>query len=121
MTNLVIRREKNVWQDRLRSYRVIVDGREVGQVANDAVLTARVEPGAHLVQLQIDWCHSNRLEISIAPGETKTLECGPNAKPWTGLLYVTILRYKYLWLRSAEQPSNPSLKRTSPVKSAAAA
>ena len=102
MTRLVVRREKSAWQDRLRSYRIMVDGKEVGQVSNGAELTAQIEPGTHLLQLQIDFCCSNSLEINVSPGETKTLECGPNAKPWTALLYITALRNKYLWLRSAE-------------------
>ena len=106
MSTLILRRTKTAWQDIGRNYCVILDGQEAAQVANGEEIEIALSEGKHVVQMQIDWCQSQALEIDVAIGETQILECGPNAKPWLALLYVTVLRNKYLWLRRV----NPSSK-----------
>lgn len=105
MTTLILRRAKTAWQDIGRNYRVILDGREVAQVANGEEIGIALSEGKHVVQMRIDWCQSQALEIDVAVGETQILECGPNAKPWLALLYVTVLRGRYLWLRRSDTTS----------------
>jgi len=112
MTTLLVRRAKVTWQDRVRSYRVNIDDNEVAQVANGAEVEVPVTAGKHVVQLKIDWCQSEALEIDVPSGERQILECGPNATPWLALLYITVLRKKYLWLRPAPSPSNQAFQRT---------
>lgn len=112
MTTLLVRRAMVAWQDRVRSYRVIIDDKEVAQIANGAEVEVPVDAGKHVVQLKIDWCQSEALEVNVASGEKKILECGPNATPWLALLYITVLRKKYLWLCPAPSPSNRSFQRT---------
>ncbi len=99
MTAFVVRRKYISWQDRLRSYRVLVDGKEVAEVANGSEIRVDTNPGKHVVQMKIDWCRSKELEVSIEAGETQVLECGPNATPLLALVYITVLRKEYLWLR----------------------
>lgn len=109
MTPLILRRIPGAWQDRLRSYRVIVDGQEVARIANGAEVTIPLAPGGHVVHLRVDWCRSPLLRITVAPGQPAILECGPNAKPWFALVYITLLRHKYLWLRPAGQKNGRNM------------
>lgn len=101
LTHLVIRRDKVIWQDRGRSYRVIVDGKELAEIANRAQVQIPVKPGQRLVQLKIDWCQSKALKVNVEAGKTVVLECGPNSTPLLALVYITLFRKKYLWLLPA--------------------
>lgn len=103
MTEIVIRRDSALWQDRGRKYRVFVDGKEATTVGRGEEARIPVEAGRHVVQLKIDWCRSPSVEIDIEPGAVGVLECGPNCKPLLELLYITVWRNKYLWLRRSEQ------------------
>lgn len=86
-------------QDIIRDYTVLLDGREVARVANGAETEVSVEPGKYSVQMKIDWCRSLALDVHVDSGETVTLLCGPNFSILLGLLYITVWRNKYMWLR----------------------
>lgn len=98
---LHLRRIPALWQDRVRGYVVRVDGQEAGRIANDATLDLPLPAGEHRVQLIIDWCCSPELRVTVPPGGTVRLECGPNATPLLVLLYISVWRNRYLWLRPA--------------------
>ncbi len=110
MSELIIRRQHAVWGDRLRDYAVFVDGRKVAEISNGAEARIPVSAGRHAVQLRIDWCQSNRLDIVVDENSDTIVECGPNAKPLLVLLYITFLRGQYLWLKAAAAASNASLR-----------
>ncbi len=101
MSTLIIRRKHVPLRDRLRDYVIVVDGREVARVADGADVHIPVTAGRHVVQLKIDWCSSNSMDITVDTGSETMLECGPNAKPLLALLYITFWRGKYLWLAPA--------------------
>jgi hypothetical protein len=48
---------------------------------------------------ELDWCSSPIFEIEVAANETKIVECGPNANPFLSLIFVTVLRKRYMWVR----------------------
>ena len=53
----------------------------------------------------IDWCHSNTLEIEVIPDGRQVFEVGSNISVWGllfVLLYVTIWKARYLYLREAD-------------------
>ena len=106
MSALIIRRAMAVWQDRARDYRIVVDGRTVGRVANGAEVRVALTPGAHQVRMKIDWCRSPDLDVVVGEGEEIRLDCGPNASPLLTLFYATLWRHKYLWLRRANTPTS---------------
>jgi hypothetical protein len=64
------------FQDRLRSYQVLVDGLEVGKVKHGGTWRMDMPIGAHTVQLKIDWKRSPSVAIDVQPGATVALECG---------------------------------------------
>jgi hypothetical protein len=101
MGTLQLQRVKAFWQDRARDYVVMVDGREVGRIADGAALSIPLPAGEQLVQLVIDWCRSPEQRVTVPAGGTVRLECGPNATPLLALLYVSLWRNRYLWMRPA--------------------
>lgn len=103
MTKIIVRREKAIWQDRGRQYIILLDGCEIGRVSNGAELEFDVEPGKHAVQMKIDWCHSRQFDIDVRLAETAILECGPNASPFLALLYITLWKNRYIWLRDCRK------------------
>lgn len=101
MTQIVICRERSNWQDLLRDYEIVLDGRRVSTVSNGAEASLAVAPGRHSVQMKIDWCTSPAFEVNVEAGATVLLECGPNISFWLGPLYLTVWRDRYMWLRAA--------------------
>lgn len=99
---LIVRRKKDLWQDIARDYQVMVDGRSVASIARGQEVRIAIAAGRHTVQMKIDWCTSGELTVDAAVGEEVMLDCGGNAKPFLALLYVTIWKNKYLWLRPAQ-------------------
>jgi hypothetical protein len=98
MTTIHIRREAG-WADFIRSYRVVLDGREVGRLKRGEGITLPTTAGTHTLQLEIDWCRSNAVSFSIEDGGSRTFECGNNPGPFLGLLYIVLWPSDYLWLR----------------------
>lgn len=88
----------STYTDRVRAYRVLVDGEEVGRIKNATTETFPIAPGPHEVQLKIDWAYSPPLAIDASPGGTVRLQCRPRANPLTGLYYTILARKKYLRL-----------------------
>ncbi|XLZ68957.1 hypothetical protein ABT364_20745 [Massilia sp. SR12] len=101
-TELIIRRSKALWQDRARKYQVLLDGKFVAEIGHGQEERIAIQPGRHKVQMTIDWCTSPALEFDRAAGQTTTFTCGPNANPFTALLYITAWKGRYLWLRPAQ-------------------
>ncbi len=99
MSQLVVRRSKSLWQDRVRDYTVLVDGKEAARIGNNSETTIEIDPGTHSVRLQIDWCHSPEIEVSVSSDDTIRLECGPNANPFLVIFYITLWKNRYIWLR----------------------
>ena len=109
MSQIVVRRTKALWQDRVRGYRILIDGREVACIENGSSVQIPVLPGTHSVRMQVDWCQSPELRVEVKAGESVALECGPNCTPLLALLYITVLRKNYIWLHpAAAQPASNS-------------
>ncbi|RQD73085.1 MAG: hypothetical protein D5S03_13415 [Desulfonatronospira sp. MSAO_Bac3] len=101
MSQITVKRIKAHWVDRARNYGILVDGKEVAEIGNDSEVAIDVDPGAHKVQLKIDWCRSPVIDIEVSQGKTVYLECGPRAHPALVLLYITVWKDKYIWVRKA--------------------
>jgi hypothetical protein len=99
MAEIVVRRKAALWQDRGRNYRIVVDGKDAGTVANGAEARISLTPGRHTVQLKIDWCSSPPVEVDVDPVGAYVLEGGSNVSPFLGIFYITFWKNRYLWLR----------------------
>lgn len=92
------------YADRLRAYKVKVDGMVVGSVRARKSVTVPVSPGRHSLVLRIDWCGSEQIDFEIQPGEHVFFDCGSSLAGWRLLLavfYITFRAHQYLWLRRA--------------------
>ncbi len=99
MSSITVCRNKSRWQDRARDYHVLVDGEMRASVANGESCTLPVTPGNHTVQMKIDWCYSPLETVAVDNSGAVVLECGANAHPLLALLYVSVWRNNYIWLR----------------------
>jgi hypothetical protein len=75
---IAVSRSANKWKDRLRGYRVVVDGETVAQVKRGQRVDLPVKPGEHLVHLEVDWCRSPEVRVNAVAGEVVELFCGPS-------------------------------------------
>lgn len=88
--NLLVRRAER-FADQFGQYRVIVDGRDIGGVANGQTTSFQVGPGEHTIQLRIQWCTSPQLEFESTPGAVVVVECSaPDADIF--ILWRTLFR-----------------------------
>lgn len=88
--------------DRERDYDLLVDGEHHANVGANSTTTLQLQPGTHEIVAQIDHTSSNTLQLQITEGSETLLEVGSNLQGWRsllGLLYITVLRSRYLYLR----------------------
>jgi hypothetical protein len=62
MPTVTVRRDSG-WADKIRKYRIILDGVEVGKLGEGAVLRQEVCNGLHTIAAKIDWCGSRPLQF----------------------------------------------------------
>ena len=102
-TEVSVRRTTS-YPDRLRRYKVKLDGVVAASVAAGESITLPIVAGTHAIELRIDWCGSERLGFDVQPGEHIAFECGSNLIGWRILLaplYIALRTHQYLWLRRA--------------------
>ena len=71
---VVIRRE-TAYRDRLRKYKVLIDGNEVGHISAGDEERFPVTTGEHELQLKIDWKGSPALGFTAQPGSEARFVC----------------------------------------------
>lgn len=100
--------------DQARGYKVILDGKNVGEVANGHTKTLAVNPGKHELSLKVDWRGSNTLAVTVGKDETVQVAIGHRyaasnflANLWC--LLVAWSSYLLLELRAAglDAPATP--------------
>lgn len=68
MPTLTVRRDKG-FADKLRKYRILLDGVEIGKLAEGTALRQDISEGPHVVEARVDWCGSQPLEFDARAGE----------------------------------------------------
>jgi hypothetical protein len=79
MTNLTVVRDSG-YADRLRVYKIVLDGAVVGTIGNGETKTFAVVPGKHSLSLKIDWCGSKPVTFAAADGATLTFDAKSNLR-----------------------------------------
>jgi hypothetical protein len=74
MATIVVRRPRDAVA-RLRSYKVLLDGKQVARLRSGSSAVVEAEPGRHVIQARIDWTSSPPLELQLAEAEHVTVEC----------------------------------------------
>lgn len=101
MKKIIIRRQKQ-YTDMLRKYDILVDWNNIGNIWSWEEKIIEVENWKHEIQISIDWCKSNIIELWTSENGDVILECGSNVK-WLklllALLYTTIWKNEYLYIK----------------------
>lgn len=99
VTAVRIQREANPFSDRMRRYRVLLDGRDVGLLRWAETIEIQVEPGPHELRLKIDWTGSPTIPFSVTEGGLAEFKCRPR-RP-AALAIVSLfrsIRHRNEWL-----------------------
>lgn len=94
MTTITVRRDGG-GLDKLRRYRILVDGNEVGRLGEKGRLSYPVSEGPHTIEARIDWCASPVMRFE-ATGEDLWLVVDNTLHGWRALLapFFVIFRHK---------------------------
>jgi hypothetical protein len=92
-----ITRFNDIWMDRNRQYKIVIDGETMGEMWPEKTCYIPVEPGPHQVEIKIDFMGSNRLEVTVDSGETAELACRGHGSP-LAFVHTLIKRHNYLEL-----------------------
>jgi hypothetical protein len=95
-----LHRASGSYRDRLRSYRILIDGERAGSVKEGQTASVEVPPGRHEVELRIAWCRSPAIAIDVADRATVSLRCCPN-RQHGALAAITAGRRHYIALESS--------------------
>ena len=72
-----IERRDNGRRDRLRAYKVVLDGAEVGELRRGESISVRAAPGSHRLRLRIDWTGSEEVAFDLGPDQIVDFACQP--------------------------------------------
>lgn len=86
-TAMAVYRRPDIWTDRNRRYRIVVDDKEVGKIGADQRLSFDVSEVRHRVIVKIDYCSSNELLVTPQFGETVELICSSTGHPFLKALF----------------------------------
>jgi hypothetical protein len=78
-TRLVVWRPANRWRGFLGSYRIEVDGADVGKVGRGRKLAVDVAAGVHEVRAVVAWTGSPTVRVTVPDGGTVLLKVEPSA------------------------------------------
>jgi hypothetical protein len=74
---VVFVRPPSRWRDRVRSYRLVIDGQPCGKIRSGSEVSVEVPAGHHVAQARIAWTGSPELAFSVEPGEIVRLKVEP--------------------------------------------
>ncbi len=100
MAKIIIHRSTS-WADRLRAYRVVLDGQKIGSLKAKETAEYEIAPGEHSLRMGIDWCGSQTINFTLSDGDTKRFACASNLqglKLFLGFYYTFFSRNNYLML-----------------------
>ena len=91
----------SAWSNKLRNYKVTVDGNKIGLVGDGETFSFTLPVGRHQLRLGVDFYGSNTLDLELRAGEHAYLECGNNSS-----LKGLTSPGSYLWVKRVYGPGN---------------
>ncbi|MFN8339912.1 MAG: hypothetical protein U0T36_12935 [Saprospiraceae bacterium] len=64
------------YNNRMRDYKIFIDGKQVGTIANGETKDFPTTVGQHIVTAKVDWCSSPELSIELKESQTSSLKVG---------------------------------------------
>ena len=68
------------YADRIRTYKILIDGATVGKISNGETKEFPIAPGHHEISLKIDWCGSNTVQFTATEGDVLTFDAKSNLR-----------------------------------------
>jgi len=102
MSTISVSRDSG-YADRLRDYRVLLDGAEIGRIGDAGERGFEVAAGRHQLMMKVDWGRSNILSFEVGQDQSMKFRCGSSLRGWRIMLtffYATFGFRNYLWLRA---------------------
>jgi hypothetical protein len=94
-----LHRVQGFYRDRIRSYRVRIDGNVAGEIAQGKTMDFLVPPGEHRVRLTIDGLFTSRtVVLQVREGQLAELICRPGS-PAIVILFALLIPHRYISLR----------------------
>ena len=90
--------------DRIRSYKIAINGTAVGSIARDSVLDLEVPSGPLTIDAELDWGRSRPLTIEAAPGKRIDIEVSNHWGALLSLWAITFGHHSYLMLKQLPAP-----------------
>ncbi|MGL5416722.1 MAG: hypothetical protein ACRDAU_13735 [Clostridium sp.] len=99
---------KTFFRDLLRSYKIIIDNIEYGNVKSGQTTVLNLASGMHTIYVKIDdGTVSNKIDFYIFDNKMIEFECGNNMKGtgfqynWAAIAYLTRPNsgFEYLWIK----------------------
>jgi len=82
-----------------RVYKVLIDGNYVSDIKNGETKSLETALGEHQIQIKVDWCYSNPVEVKVQEGITEPhLEVLFDSGFFGAMLRPLFSRKKYLTL-----------------------
>lgn len=102
MTTISVSRDSG-YADRLRDYRVLLDGAEIGRLGNGTAKNFEIPSGQHQLMIKVDWGRSNIVVFDFGDSQSARFLCGSNLRGWRLALAIYYMSFgfrNYLWLRA---------------------
>lgn len=100
MSNKIIIKRDSGYADRLRAYKIILDGKIIGKIKNNETVELSVSEGFHSIHMTVDWCRSNIVNFE-SDREVITFDCKSSLRGFQilfAIFYITFLRNQYIRL-----------------------
>ena len=91
-TKLVLTR-KSEWLNRLRGYKVFIDGVKTGVVRNGDTEEFLLQPGTHTLTCKVDWCSSRDYKFEVNEGEVAYAHVRSGMRHYWYFLIPTLVLY----------------------------
>jgi len=75
MTTIRLKRTSE-YNNRIRDYKIFIDGQQVGTIANGETKDFPTTVGQHIITAKIDWCSSPDISIELKENQTSSLKVG---------------------------------------------
>lgn len=99
---------QSTYYDKYRDYEIIIDGIRYGNIGDGETKEIDIVDGSHSIYLKIDWCRSNELIFIESKNKLIEFQCGNSVqglKKLLTLLYISILKNKYLFIKCKDSIS----------------
>lgn len=111
-SSLEIERPGGRVRDKLRRYRVWIDGSIHGTLRAGERRCFEVSPGQHTLRVTIDWGSSPQLDVDVAPGEAARFKCVPRGGLLAAPYWATVGRHTSTWTFDLRRLTSPRLARS---------